>query len=282
MVMLAGGEFVLGSPEGESGRYRNEGPQRTITIAPVAVSVTEITGDQYAAFVAATRRPDPEGCFTHGDGADFAADNDPAASWRSPGFTQTGDHPVVCVSWQDATDYAAWLSQRTGRSYRLLREAEWEYAARGGSRAPYFWGDNVNRACSYGNGADTSLVRAVPRWREAVVNARREGDMRAGILACDDGSAFTRRVGAYRPNGFGLYDMTGNVWEWVEDCWTGAGYERSVPATSANEQAPCTQRRVRGGSWDDYPVDLRLARRSSGVAPDLRRTDTGFRVARTN
>jgi formylglycine-generating enzyme required for sulfatase activity len=280
MVALPGGGLLIGSPDSEPGRHGNEGPQRQLQIAPFAVSETEITRGQFRAFLRATHRQVEPGCDTHGDGTDGNWDHVPSASWSDPGFAQTDDHPVVCVTWQDARDYAAWVAARTGQPYRLLTEAEWEYAARAGTTSAFYWGNDEDAACRFANGGDRSLTRALPSWSIAIARAQREGEMGARLLNCDDGSGFTRPVGQLRANGFGLRDMTGNVWEWIEDCYQSGSYahlsQNGRPPSADN----CDKHRARGGSWDDYPIDLRSARRTSGLNPPDRRNDTGFRIAR--
>lgn len=275
MVALRGGPSPIGSPADEPERHKDEVVQHTATVAAFAVSETEITRAQFAAFVADTKRPMPSGCYTHGDGMDSTADLDAAASWRAPRFEQTDDHPVVCVTWQDASDYAAWLSRRTGEHYRLLDDSEWEYAARGGTATAYFWGASADRGCGYMNGGDQSLARALPRWVQTVARDRAAGWAGARILECDDGSAFTSAAGKYQPNALGVYDVAGNVWEWVENCRdeSSAGHTPEAAATS------CSLRGVRGGSWDDWPLELRSADRHKTPA-DARRNDIGFRLAR--
>jgi formylglycine-generating enzyme required for sulfatase activity len=179
------------------------------------------------------------------------------------------------VSWQDGKDYAAWLARKTGRPYRLPSEAEWEYAARAGSTSIFSWGSDENASCRYANAGDSSLMRANAIVRGQVDTALRAGDRSLRFVQCDDGGPYTTAVGRYQPNAFGLYDTIGNVWEYVEDCW-----RESLPENGdAHEQAVCDSRRVRGGSWDDAPPELRSARRSR-VKPDLPRNDGGFRLAR--
>ena len=175
---------------------------------------------------------------------------------------------MVCVSWEDAAAYAAWLSRRTGHAYRLLSEAEWEYAARGGTTSAYFWGDDADRGCGHMNGGDPTLQRGFPRWAEAMTKAQREGEKGARFLACEDGAVFTAPAGRYKPNAFGLYDMAGNAWEWVADCYQAGGYETLAPDGRAQAGGDCGKRRTRGGSWDDYPIDLRSARRTSALDPE--------------
>jgi formylglycine-generating enzyme required for sulfatase activity len=277
MIALAGGPSVIGSPADEPERHKDEVLQHTENIGAFAVSETEITRAQFAAFVADTKRQMPVGCYTHGDGMDTTSDLDAAASWRAPRFEQADDHPVVCVTWQDATDYAAWLSRVTGRRYRLLTDVEWEYAARAGTTSAYFWGDDADRGCDWMNGGDPSLARALPLWTQAVARDAAAGLIGARMIECEDGSAFTSPVRHYRPNAFGLYDVAGNVWEWVDAC-------RDPPPAGANPEqwsnGRCTLRGVRGGSWDDWPLELRSADRHK-TAPDTRRNDLGFRIARS-
>jgi formylglycine-generating enzyme required for sulfatase activity len=200
---------------------------------------------------------------------------DPRTSWRAHSFAQTDDHPVTCVSWQDAKDYAAWLAHRTGKPYRLPSEAEWEYAARGGSASIFHWGTDEARACRYANVADSTLQRGNALVRKQVEDAQRDGLGAVRFVECDDGFLYTAPVRRFAPNAFGLYDIIGNVWEYVADYW-----QEALPESgAAHEPADCAFRRVRGGSWDDAPAELRSARRSR-VKPDVPRNDAGFRVAR--
>ena len=279
MVMIPGGRFTMGSPrtQGEPPRRKYEGPQSDVRIASFAIGETEVTRRQYAAFVADTHRAADGGCFTYGFSSltdDSVSDSQ--ASWRNPGFEQTDDHPVMCISWQDASDYATWLTRKTGQTYRLPSEAEWEYAARAGTTSTFFWGEDEERACTYANGGDPSVLRRLPALREVMDRIVRDGDPTARYVECNDGNAFTAAVGRYEPNAFGLYDMIGNAWEFVADCWS-----PSLPTSELALSAPsCDRYRVRGGSWNDYPEELRSARRSA-VQRDKRRNDDGFRVART-
>lgn len=278
MVIIQGGTFTMGSPQSEPERRRFEGPQAGVTVATFAIAETEVTRAQYAAFVKDTQRAATGGCFTYG----FSSFRDETvmdmnASWRNPGFEQTPEHPVVCISWQDASDYAAWLARKTGRPYRLPSEAEWEYAARAGTTTTFFWGNDEELGCAYANGGDPTLLRALPQLHEEIAYSLREGDAGARFVKCTDGSAFTSPARRYRANAFGLYDIIGNAWELVEDCWREALPTDGLAHVDGNA---CEFRRSRGGSWDDFPEELRSARRSR-VKPDVRRNDTGFRLALT-
>jgi sulfatase modifying factor 1 len=276
MVTLTGGVYTMGSSPDEPERRKFEGPQPDVTVATFAIGETEVTRAQYAVFVKDTKRA-TGGCFTYGFSS-FRDDTaiDAKASWRDPGFKQTAEHPAVCVSWRDAHDYAAWLASKTGRPYRLPSEAEWEYAARAGTATIFFWGTDEERACAFANGADPTLLRALPQLHEEIAFSMREGDAGARFVKCSDGSAFTSPARRYRPNAFGLYDIIGNAWEYVEDC----AYETLPTNGRARVDGSCESHRGRGGSWDDFPEELRSARRTR-VKPDARRNDTGFRVALT-
>jgi formylglycine-generating enzyme required for sulfatase activity len=258
----------MGSPADEPLRHKSEGPQTTVQIAPFALGETEVTRAQYAQFVQETKREHTEGCVTDPDGdGEVGVDGgvDGKASWRDPGYSQGDDHPAVCISWQDASDYAAWLSRKTGKRYRLPSESEWEYAARGGTTTTFFWGAVAEDGCRYANAADQAYRRGMPNDKNLKVE-------------CEDGVVLTAPVGHYPPNPFGLLDITGNVWEVVEDCWTPT--LDGIPTDgSARETAGCDQRVDRGGSFNDYPEDFRIASRHHVGATDRWGND-GFRVAR--
>ena len=178
MVVLPAGKFTMGSPEGERGRYDDEGPQYQVTIPkPFAVGKYEVTVGQYAEFIRETKHKTGN-CLYVQDGS-LRDDDD--FNWRNPNFKQSNNHPVVCVSWDDASTYVHWLSVKTGHEYRLLTEAEWEYAARAGTTTPYHFGRMI-----LGNQA----------------NYDRNNE---GAVA----------VGSYPSNAFGLHDMQamyGNGW----------------------------------------------------------------------
>ena len=269
MVVLPPGSFTMGSPASESGRFDDEGPQHDVRMAKqLAVGEFQVTVDEFKAFVTATDYEAGSTCYVW-NGASwewrFARD------WRDPGFAQTGSHPAACLNWDDAQAYAKWLSGRTGKAYRLLSEAEWEYAARGrtepGNYPRYFFDDSEAEFCKYGNGADKTAQKQIPApkgWP---------------VLPCSDGYAYTSPVGSFRPNAFGLYDMHGNVWQWVEDCYR-RSYSGAPQDGGAWTEEKCDARVVRGGSWNDGPRLLRAAYRKS-YDPDDRDDTVGFRLART-
>lgn len=275
MVVIPAGSFTMGSPDHEPGRYEGEGPLRRVSIRQFAAGKFDVTRSQWAAFVSATNRETRGGCFWTGRSG---SEPDPVGSWRDAGFPQDDDHPVVCVTWDDAQDYVSWLSQRTGLGYRLLTEAEWEYAARAGTTTPYPWG--VAASHDYSNyGADaccSPLASGRDKWEK------------------------TSPVGAFPPNAFGLYDMHGNVLQWVQDCFApsyaglpadGSAYETVVELNMTGRlsrmtgTSSCSYRRIRGANWNDPPTMVRSAYRNFGPGPggtlqNYGSTGVSFRVAR--
>lgn len=233
----------MGAPDSEAGRFPEEGPQHAVRVGAFALSQAPITRSEYAAFVRATDRPDGAACALMDNEGNWR--DTPDLSWRNPGFEQTDDHPVVCVSWDDAQAYAAWLSARTGRAYRLPSEAEFEYAARAGAATTFPWGDEAADVCAHANGFDLAAKRSHPDWNS---------------LECDDGFAFTAPVRAFPANAFGLYGMTGNVFQWTEDCFHDS-YVGAPADGSAWTSGDCSVRAIRGGSWLNGARGLRAAMR---------------------
>jgi len=263
MVVVPAGAFTMGSPSSEPGRRDEEGPQHRVTIGyALAVSTYPVRRDEYAAFVADTRRPEPASCVTLQAG-DFR--DTPGGGRRDPDFGPSGRDPAECISFEEATAYAAWLSRKTGHPYRLLSEAEYEWAERGGTTSAYWWGDDAASACGAANGGDQELKPHVPSsW---VVNT------------CHDGFAFASPVGSFRPNPFGLYDMSGNVWSWTADCYADS-YDGAPADGSARAGGLCARRTLRGGSWLNDPAYLRSAIRYRAFTT-CQIALNGFRVART-
>jgi formylglycine-generating enzyme required for sulfatase activity len=247
MVVIPAGKFLMGSPPGESGRSDEEGPQRVVAIGrSFALGRYEVTRGEYARFVSSTHHA-----------VDTCTDRK-RADFRNPGFKQTDQHPAVCVSLDDAETYARWLSTKTGQRYRLPTEAEWEYAARAGTDAARYWGNEDAAACLHANVADQSQRRA--GWR-------------GQFFSCFDGYKYTAPVGSFRPNPFGLYDMLGNVWEWSCSDYV----ERYDGTESSCGSGP---RRVnRGGSWTFLPDYVRSATRNKDFTTS-RYSNLGFRLAR--
>jgi formylglycine-generating enzyme required for sulfatase activity len=235
MVMVPAGSFMMGSPVGQGDD--NELPQHKVTIArPFAAAKFELTFDEWDA--CAKSDCDPR---IRNEMAGIAA------SAARP--FQGGKQPVINVSWEDAQTYVAWLSRMTGKTYRLLSEAEWEYAARAGSTTAYFWGDEIGTN-------NANCFRCGSQWGEK-----------------------TAPVGSYKSNAFGLYDTVGNAWELVQDCYHG-NYDGAPADGSAWTSGDCSIRMVRGGSWYDVPSTVRSAVRGAGGAV-ARSLGYGVRVGRT-
>ena len=275
MVPLPAGRFLMGSaPEDRlidprTGKpATNDGPQHAVALPAFAVGRYEITVGEYQAFVEATghRNIDPCMGFTEPDRFSMSRDFD----WDHIDTEQSDRHPVGCVSWFDAVAYTDWLSDRTGADYRLPTEAEWEYAARAGATTPYHWGVDEAAACTFAN------VRSP--GAQSISQRQSESD-RVDGFPCDDGAAAAAPVGQFRPNGFGLFDMQGNAWEWVADCnhkdYVGAPADGSAWL----DDSGCQFGLIRGGSFlnrvERSSTTVRVGRPRAG-----RGTNMGFRVVR--
>ena len=252
----------MGSPSYEAGRDEDEGPVHQVTIGQAfAVGKYEVTVGEYRRFVETIGYEGESGCSVW-TGKQW--EEEKGRSWRDPGYRQSERDPAVCVNWQDARAYAEWLSRQTGKAYRLLSEAEWEYVVRAGTTTARYWGERETGQCRYENGADQTLKRHHGEWR---------------VAACDDGHYRTTPVGSYQANSFGLYDMLGNVWEWVQDCWN-ESYTGAPSDGRAWDSGDCSRRILRGGSWGSEPRALRSAYRGSNTS-DFRNYINGFRLARS-
>lgn len=225
MAVIPAGRFLMGSPDDESGRSSDEGPQHEVIIAqPFALGVYAITFAEYDHFCKVTHRKTPD-------------DN----SWGRKNC------PVINISWHDAQAYYVWLSEQTEKSYRLPSEAEWEYACRAGTQTPFYTGETIDlKPANF----DLAHGRTLP-------------------------------VGSFAPNAFGLYDMHGNVWEWTQDCWHD-NYHNAPDDGSPwleKDSGDCDRRVIRGGSWIEYPKNLRSANRDWSRIVGMN-YDLGFRIAR--
>ena len=240
MVVIPAGEFLMGSPEDEPHRDNDEGPKQAVKIAaPFAAGKFEVSFEEWDACLA------DGGCNGH---------RPSDVGWGR------GRQPAVIISWDDAKAYVGWLSAKTGRPYRLLSEAEWEYAARAGTQTTFWWGPAISTG-----------------------NANYDGSMPYPGSPPGEFRHRTVAVDGFPANGFGLHNVHGNVWEWVEDCYNRRYAE--MPEKTRQSGAPwispqCEFRVFRGGSWGDGANVLRAANRGR-YEPFIRNTNSGFRVART-
>ena len=236
MVEIPPGTFEMGALESEAGSDGAERPQHRVTIGyAFAVGRFPITFDEWDAYV-----------------ADYGIAAHPA---NDQGWGR-GRQPVINVSFNDAKSYVVWISRKTGETYRLLSEAEWEYACRAGTTTPFSTGSTISTDQANYNGNYT-------------YGAGRQGLYRAKPI----------RTGSFSPNAFGLFDMHGNVWEWVEDCWH-KNYHNAPSDGSAWITGDCSRRLIRGGAWFMGPNQLRSAARTSETV-DNRMFTYSFRVAKT-
>ncbi len=265
MVRISEGCFQMGSPPTEAGREPGEAneQQHQVCVQAFELGKYEVTVGEFRRFVTATGyRTDAEkneGCAVwNGTTWNYTA----GLSWRSLNFKQGDDHPVVCVSWNDAQAYVEWLSQVNGQRYRLPMEAEWEYAARAGTTTARYWGDNPDAACQYANVADRTLQQTFPNFV---------------VHNCTDGYVYTAPVDSFQANRFGLYGMLGNAWEWTCSLYHKDYDDLEQSCTNKDKGGPLA---VRGGGWDGIPVWVRSAYRSR-VVPTGRDDNQGFRLARS-
>jgi formylglycine-generating enzyme required for sulfatase activity len=271
VVTAPSGRFLMGSPpdelERESWDVGSESPRHEVLVPrPFGIGRHQVTRGEFAQYVRATRYPTDGGCHVF-DGIDWRLD--PTASWRSPGFDQADDHPVVCVSWLDAMAYVGWLNLRGGDGtarWRLPTEAEREYAARAGTSTPFWWGAMITPADAnydtrdvYPAGMQPAEPQRAP-YRGATVPAS-----------------------AFAANAWGLHNVHGNVWEWTADChvptYADKPAELSADASRPRIDRGCDRRALRGGAFNRHPKTLRAAYRT-GLDPKFRGHSIGLRVVR--
>ena len=262
MVIIPSGSFVMGHDGGVNDE-RYEGPPHRVDIGyRFAFGLTEITQAQFRRFVEDTGYQAGTDCrMWTGETVEAVEGKD----WRDPGYGRPPNEndPVACVSWYDAKAYVQWLAEQTGRGYRLPTEAEWEYVARGGGTTAYSWGDDPDAGCGVANYYDQSGAGLRP-WEP---------------VACDDGHRIVAPVGSLTPNEFGVFDVTGNVWEWVEDCYVVPYGGQPTDGSAHQVEGHCEKRGVRGGAWHS---------RATWQRPSFRGRDTedfvtqvfGIRVVR--
>ena len=241
-VSVPSGCFQMGNTFGDV--YYMEIPVHEVCVSGFSIGRFDVTRGAFRKFVEETGyRTDAEkgdGCYIYDEDS---WKRDPAANWRSPGFTQNDDHPVVCVSWNDSVAYAKWLSRKNSREYRLPTESEWAYAARSGGKREKFAGtNNIDEVAWYSGNSGNR----------------------------------TQPVGQKRANGLGIYDMSGNVWQWTAD-WYGANYYRESPRINPEGPPSGLMRVFRGGSWFYDPRGARASYRDSSL-PDYRSSYLGFRL----
>jgi len=268
LVKVPAGKFLMGSDPAQRFRIRDgrEDPRHEVTISrDFYIGTCEVTRGQFAAFVEAA------GYLTQAEreGRGFAWNGHvwgkvEGASWKKVGFDQTDEHPVICVSFDDAIAFCRWLSKKTGHKIMLPTEAQWEYAARASTAAAFPWGDKWEDGKGWANTADETARKRFRGW--------------VG-LPWEDGYIFTSPAGTYRANAFGLHDTVGNVWEWTAD-WYDKNYYKSSPKVDPRGPETGSQRAIRGGSWMSSPLRCRSATR---VPCDLRGSYCdciiGFRIA---
>lgn len=262
MVVIPPGSFTMGFDGGVSDD-RYEGPVRDVTIGyTFALGRLEVTNSQFQQFIDSTGHTPGTNCrmFT-GE----TVENVPGKDWLEPGYDKVlaDNEPVVCVSWNDAKAYVAWLAKKTDQPYRLPTEAEWEYVARDGGSSTYTWGEDPDAGCKVANYYDQSAAGLRP-WDP---------------VTCDDGHRIIAPVGSLAANSFGLYDVIGNVWEWVEDCYIMPYGVQPTDGSAHQVEGTCERRSVRGGAWHSRATWQRPTFRGRDPA-DFVTQVFGIRVAR--
>ena len=288
MVEIPAGEFLMGNaesvadmaaafplygPERFKQAFNDEYPRHAVRISrPFLLGECPVTVGQFKQFLGeAGGQSEAERDGTGGYGFNAETGTLDTArnrrhTWLNPGWEQTDEHPVVNVTWQDAVDFCDWLSRREAERYRLPTEAEWEYACRAGTTTRFWCGDDPEELTRFANVYDAAKAKVFPEWERFAPRG-------------DGGHAFTAPVGSFQPNPFGLFDMHGNVWEWVQDFHGGDYYAHS---SNVDPQGPpIGARRVRrGGGWMSWPLYARSAFRNYNT-PQSRYYNLGFRVARS-
>jgi len=283
LKLIPAGEFMMGSNASRgdleadgfvwSDAFDNshEQPAHRVRISkPFYMGIHEVTRGQFAEFVNDTGyRTDAEKDGQGGSGVDAAgnAARKREYTWKDNGLSQTDSHPVINVSWNDAVEFIKWLSKKEGKQYRLPTEAEWEYCCRAGSEAHFSTGDSLASLKGFGNMLDASYKGEYPN----------NDDKKNQPFPFADGFVYTSPVGRFKTNGFGLYDMHGNVWEWCSD-WYGKDYYATSPMTDPGGPTTGSNRVLRGGSWFGSAASCRAALRG-GFDPTDRGSYLGFRLA---
>lgn len=268
MIVVPAGSFVMGTPGAAVARGAEAAEPEAVVVEialPFALGRREVTRGEYARFLADSGHEPQEGCRVWDASLSrFSEDGRRGFQDLATPASPSDEMPASCVSFQDAQAYVQWLSAKAGARYRLPSEAEWEYAARAGSRALRPWGDDAESGCDFANTYDlVAAARYRLGWPEA---------------PCRDGYADLAPAGQFAANAFGLQDMIGNVREWVQDCATGSYVGRPRDARAWEWIGGCGERVQRGGSWLTPPAESRSAFRASAPAAE-HASDAGFRVA---
>lgn len=282
-VLLPSGPFTMGSrfaeklPENEQQWFVDEAPPHKVTLShDFWLASTETTVAAFRRFVEETgyvttaeRVGESLGSYTLSTDAGGHQSGQwgigKGLNWRNTGWPIGEDHPVTHVSWEDAAAFVEWLQDKTGRPFRLPTEAEWEYAAGGPTHAIYSWGDAPPTSGQEGNIADAQFAQAYPLWKYPV------------LTSVDDNYVHTAPVGSFDKNGFGLFDMTGNVWEWCTDRYSIDAY-RTGDMIDPQGPESGTERVHRGGGFDWELTYLRVAKRRHGKE-QMTAANIGFRIA---
>ena len=258
MVFVKGGCFQMGNVFDVGGPGDN--PAHTVCVDDFYMGTYEVTVGEFRHFVEATgystEAEQQDGCHCWSGGGE---EKRKEFNWRNTNSPRTERHPVVCVSWNDTIEYIKWLNTQTRMRYRLPTEAEWEYAAR--SRGRYY-------RFAWGNGQPSDNIADVTAFRELLDVGKSGG--------YDDGYAFTSPVGSFRSNKLGLYDMSGNVYEWVSD-WYEKDYSRISPRQNPQGPESGSIRIMRGGSWNPLPELVKTTDRPGNIA-GARGSWIGFRL----
>ncbi len=269
MIVIPAGAYERGATEEElaklgvpSDRTALHSPKHTVVIdRPFALGKFKVTRREFAAFLGDSDYKMPKGCYYH-DGQQWKLDA--AQSWETTRFAQTDRDPVLCVSSDDMQAYLGWLSRKTGRRYRLPSETEWEHAARGGTRTPYYWGESLADVCLHENVGDLSAKERFA-WRDSGV-------------PCRDNHVFTSPAGSFRPNPYGLFDIAGNAREVLADCRT-QSYENAPRDSAASRAGDCSQRTARAVHWGTRDVWRVWIGTRDWVHAGSRNNNAGFRIA---
>lgn len=284
LMRIPAGEFMMGGQESAAQLvaafpahhrkpefFNDEYPRHRVRITkPFYLGAREVTVGQFGRFVGESgykteAEIDGAGGWGYNPATGVCEGRRLRYNWRSPGFPQTAEHPVLDVTWNDAAAFCRWLSKAEGKTYRLPTEAEWEYACRAGGSARYSFGDNPDDLVQRTNTLGARGRTEFPHVQDVTA-------------AAGEKLHFTMPVGGFAPNAFGLYDMHGNVWEWCAD-WYAADYYAHSPVDDPQGPDSGDTRVRRGGGWNSFPLWARASFRNWNT-PQSRCVNLGFRVAR--